>query len=102
MAPVTTPVPAGSRTSLRVIEGRRGVPERVSLRRTDALAAPLEGIALADDVIAACERMALAITTDAPMAALHEAGRLSCRAGAARTELRRLAGAIDRPTPVPA
>ncbi|MHB8398418.1 MAG: hypothetical protein ACYDCI_05715 [Candidatus Limnocylindrales bacterium] len=96
MALRTAPAPiAPLRSNLALLRGRRGVPETVSMRRTDALAPALEGIALADDVIAAMERVHLAVATDAPMAALHEAGRLSFRAQRCRTELRRLAGVID-------
>lgn len=78
---------------LVVLDGGR--PDRVEQRLSDALAPVLEGQALAADAIAACERISAAVSCGAPMAALHEAGRLSARAMAARDELRAMAGALE-------
>lgn len=93
---------------LTVLLGSRGRPERVTVRTTDALAAPLEGVALADDAIACAERchlIAVALMSDfgpgdgRVRALLNEAGRLSGRASAARDEFRRMAGLIEGPEP---
>lgn len=86
---------AAVRAPLRVLAGSRGRPEQVTLRRTDALAAPLEGIALADEALAAAERMHMAGAAEAYGAVLNEAGRLACRAHSYRAEFRRLAGLLD-------
>lgn len=92
----TTSRPSGApRPGFRLLEGRRGVPERVTQRRTSALAPCLEGIALADEAIASAERIVLAAAAGSRQAVVNEAGRLAMRATDARTELRRMAGAIE-------
>lgn len=95
-----TAVRATVTPALRVVEGGRGHPDRVEQRLSDALAPVMEGQALAADAIAACERISVAVSCGALMAALHEAGRLSVRAVAARDELRAMAEALEprRPT----
>ncbi|HEX5466227.1 MAG TPA: hypothetical protein VFW92_06085 [Candidatus Limnocylindrales bacterium] len=82
--------------TLRVIPGGRGRPDRVTQRTSDALAPIIEGIALADEAIAASERIYMALSADRPDVALHEAGRLGVRAGLVRCDLRTMAGAVER------
>lgn len=86
---------ARQRPSLTLLRGSRGVPETVTMRTTTALAPCLEGIALADEVLAGCNRVALALANGSDRLALAEIGRLGRRAGCARNELRRLAGVVD-------
>jgi hypothetical protein len=96
MAHSATSRPIGrQRGSLTLLRGSRGIPETVSMRTTTALAPCLEGIALADDAIAAAERIVLAAAAGSRQAVVNEAGRLAYRAADCRTELRRMAGAID-------
>ena len=79
---------------LAVIPGSRGRPARVTLRATTALAAPMEGIALTDEVLASCDRITMAAAAGSRMAVVSEAGRLHTVATAARVEFRRLAGEV--------
>lgn len=95
----------GSYRPLRLVSGR-GVPELVTLRRTTALEAPLEGLALAQESGAAARRLLLladslmAQVADARLARIHAEGRrLLDRSAAAEPEFRRLAGLIDGPEP---
>lgn len=96
MARSATRTPSGrQRPALSLVVGRRGVPARVQMRQTAALAPCLEGIALADEAIAAAERIVLAAAAGSRQAVINEAGRLAHRAGDSRVELRRMAGAIE-------
>ena len=95
----------GSQPRLRLVSGR-GIPELVTLRRTTALEAPLEGLALAQESGAAARRLLLladslmAQVADARLARIHAEGRrLLDRSTAAEPEFRRLAGLIDGPGP---
>lgn len=83
-----------SETPLRLM-GRRGKPSRVIQRTAVALAPCLEGIALADEVLAACNRATLALANGSDRLALNEIGRIGHRATLARNELRRMAGVVD-------
>lgn len=96
MAPSASPARNAARgANLTVLRGSRGVPERVTQRRTDALAPCLEGIAICDEAIASSERIAIALANRAPYAVQHEANRLRGVAERCRTELRRMAGVLD-------
>jgi hypothetical protein len=86
---------AGPRKPLTVIPGGRGVPELITQRRTVALAAPLEGMAFADEVGSIADRLLMAIACGSLNAAANEAGRLGHLAGAARQEFSRMAGDIE-------
>lgn len=86
---------AQPRPSLTLVRGSRGVPEQVQIRRTDALAPCLEGIAACDAAIAAAQRITIALANGSSYAVQHEANRLRKQADACRAELRRMAGAID-------
>jgi hypothetical protein len=88
-------MPPSTQTPLHVVPGSRGVPEVVTQRRTAALAPCLEGIAIADEAIAAAERIQMAAAAGSRHAVINEANRLAYRAIACREELRRLAGAVD-------
>lgn len=93
---------AGVGPSLRVIAaspGTRGDSERVSQVVPDALAPWLEVIAIADDVIAAAERIAMAAAAGSRAAVLNEANRLAYRVTGCRREARERITAIE---PVPA
>lgn len=81
--------------ALHVVRGSRGVPETVTLRRTDALAPCLEGIAACDEAIAAAERIVMAAMADAPMAVVGQAQRMAVRLIGSRNELRRMAGLVE-------
>ena len=94
MAAMTAPTPIEAR---RAVVGRRGVPTRVVLDMTDALAPCAEGVALCDDVVAGVARITSALTAGSRMAALNESNRLGHRALAYRAEFRRLAGEIEGP-----
>jgi hypothetical protein len=93
----------GSYPGLRLVSGR-GVPELVTLRRTTALEAPLEGLALAQESGAAARRLLLlcdslmASVEDARLARIRSEGRrLLDRSRMAEPEFRRLAGLVDGP-----
>lgn len=79
------------------IRGRRGIPSRVTLRKADALAAPLEGIALVDEILASVERLQMAVTSRSWTATFGEITRLGRLAIVYRAEFRRLAARIDDP-----
>ncbi len=95
MAAMTAPtsIEAGRAVS----RGQRGVPTRVVLDMTDALAPCIEGIALTDDVTAGVARITTAAMAGSRMAVLNEAQRLGYRALAYRAEFRRLAAEIEGP-----
>lgn len=106
MAVDTTSRPSGrlrgsvgrTEPSLRVLAaspGTRRDAERISQVVPDALAPCVEGIAMADEAIAASERIVMAALADAPMAVVHEAQRMATRLVSCREELRRLAGLIE-------
>lgn len=84
-------------TTLRSYRGTRGVPTRVLLDMTDALAPCLEGVALADEVAAGVARITSAAMAGSRHAVVNEANRLGHRALAYRAEFRRLAADIDGP-----
>ena len=111
MAPVTLATSTsrapqrGSQPRLRLVSGR-GIPELITLRRTTALEAPLEGLALAQESGAAARRLLLLCDSlltqvaDARIARIRSEGRrLLDRAAAAEPEFRRLAGLVDGPEP---
>lgn len=81
----------------RAVLGRRGVPERIVLNVSDALAPCLEGVALADSVLSGVQRIALAAAAGSRMAVCNEANRLGHRATRARAELRAMAEFIEDP-----
>ena len=88
------PTAPRSRGALTLL-GSRGRPARIIQRTSAALAPCLEGIALADEVLAGCDRATLAIANGAERLALNEIGRMGHRATRARIELRRMAGVVD-------
>ena len=73
----------------------RGRPLTVTMRRTTAFAPLLEGIALADEVIAGATRIHAAVAIGDRALVLNEVVWLGHRAQAAREELRRLAGGLE-------
>lgn len=83
--------------ALRAAQVRRGQSERVTVRLHDALAGPLEGTALVADILAAVERIGVAVANGSRMAVENEANRLGHRAAMARIEFRRIAALIDGP-----
>jgi hypothetical protein len=87
-----------SEASRRVIttNGSRGRAATITMRRSTAIAPLLEGIALAEDVIAGTERIQIAAAAGACALVVNEAGRLGYRATTARAELRRIAGDWDK------
>lgn len=76
---------------------RRGHAMTVTMRRTTALAPLIEGISLADEAIAAADRIASAALIGNRQLVLNEAGRLGFKAEAARVELRRMAALVEKP-----
>ena len=85
------------RADSRRLRGSRGVPERIVIDVTAALAPCIEGVAFAQDVVAAVERIVMAAAAGSRMGTVNEAQRLGHQAMAARQEFRRLAGAIEDP-----
>lgn len=76
---------------------RRGQSELVTVRLHDALAGPLEGVALVAEVLAAVTRIAFAAANGSHEAVVNEANRLGFRATTAGDEFRRIAGRVDGP-----
>lgn len=76
--------------------GGRGHPLTITQRRTTAFAPYLEGIALADEVIAGAERIQTAVATGNRELAVNEAGRLGHRATVTRDELREMVGRLEK------
>lgn len=89
--------PTSIEAARAVLAGRRGIPTRVVLDVTDALAPCIEGIALADEVEAGITRIGLAAAAGSRRAVINEANRLGFHAMAARAELRRMAAFIEDP-----
>lgn len=80
-----------------VLGGRRGIPTRIALDMTEALAPCIEGVALTDDVAAGVARIVTAATAGSRHAVINEANRLGHRALAYRAEFRRMAAFIEGP-----
>lgn len=81
----------------RRLRGSRGVPERIVLDVTDALAPCIEGVAFAQDVVASVERIVMAAAAGSRQAVVNEANRLGYRAVAERNEFHKLARDIEDP-----
>lgn len=81
----------------RSVANGRGHAVTVTLRRTTALAPLLEGISLADEAIASADRIYNAALAGNRQLVVNEAGRLTVRARAARSELRRMAALVEKP-----
>lgn len=79
------------------LRGSRGIPERVVLDVTDALAPCIEAVALCDDMVAGVARITAAAMAGSRMAVMNEANRLGYRALRFRSEFRRMAAAIEDP-----
>lgn len=73
----------------------RGHPRLVTLRRTTALASVMEGIALADEVIAGAERIVTAAAAGSRQHLANEAGRLGYRANGYRSRFRAMAAELE-------
>lgn len=80
-----------------VLDGRRGIPDRIVITVADALAPCVEGQALASDVEAGVARITTAATAGSRLAVINEANRLAFRAADYRREFRRIAAAIEDP-----
>lgn len=95
MALNTAPTPI---EALRAVSrGRRGIPTRIALDMTDALAPCIEGVALTDDIAAGVARITTAAMAGSRHAVLNEAQRLGYRALRYRAEFRRMAAYIEGP-----
>lgn len=81
----------------RAVPGRRGVPTRIALDVTEALAPCIEGIALADEIGAGVARIQMAAAAGSRQAVINEANRLGFHALQARAEFRRMAAFIEDP-----
>ena len=86
-----------SRAVPRRLAGSRGVPVRIVLEVNDALAPCIEGVAFADTVVAAVNRIVMAAAAGSRQAVVNEAGKLGHRAIAVRSEMRKLAAEIEGP-----
>lgn len=95
MALDTAPTPIEAPRA--VLGGRRGIPTRIALDMTEALAPCIEGVALTDDVAAGVTRIVTAATAGSRHAVINEANRLGHRALAYRAEFRRMAAFIEGP-----
>jgi hypothetical protein len=78
------------------VHNGRGKPQVVTLRTTTALAPILTGAALAQETVAACDRIALAAAVGRRQVVVLEAGRLSHHAAQTLTELRQAAALVER------
>jgi hypothetical protein len=94
MALGTAPAPISVRRA--VSRGRRGIPTRVALPVTDALAPCIEGQAFADDVDAGVVRIVEFAARGSRMGVVNEANRLGFRATTYRAEFRRMASEIEQ------
>lgn len=92
MALDTAPAPISLR---RAVSGRRSDSRTVVLAVNDALAPVLEGQALVADIEAGVIRITEWAAKGSRTGVINEANRLGFRAGEYRTELRRLAEAIE-------
>lgn len=90
------PAPVALRPS-RAVLGRRGVPTRIALDLTEALAPCLEGGAFAQEVEASAARIRMAAAAGSRHAVVNEADRLGFLALRARIEFARLAADIEDP-----
>jgi hypothetical protein len=95
MALSTAPAPISVRRA--VSRGRRGIPDRIALDISDALAPGIEGIALTHEVDASIARIGLAVIQGSRHAVMNEANRLGLRVQIARAELQRLNAEIEGP-----
>jgi hypothetical protein len=95
MALDTAPTPIEAARA--VSRGSRGIPSRIALDITDALAPGMEGIALTHEVDASITRIGLACIAGSRHAVMNEANRLGLRVQIARAELQRLNAEIEGP-----
>lgn len=96
----TSVVPSRRGANLRLVaasEGIRDDAERVIVPTTDALAPWMELVAIADEAIAAANRIVMAAAAGSRSLVINEAGRLAHRAQACREEARARIVAIENP-----
>jgi hypothetical protein len=94
MALGTAPTPI---EAARGLPRRRGEAQRIVIRKDDALAPGMEGIALTHEVDASIARIGLACIAGSRHAVMNEANRLGLRVQIARAELQRLNAEIEGP-----
>ena len=95
MGAMTAPTPIGAARA--VSQGRRGIPTRIALDVTDALAPCVEGQALCMEVDAGVRRLTTAAMAGSRLAVISEAQRLGFRAARYRAEFGRMARDIEGP-----